>query len=249
MVNFLKDTFTVLWVDLRFLRRHVVSTVATSLVNPILYLLAFGYGLGRGISFEGVDYIAFVIPGIIALTSMSVSFGGAAMKLNVDRLYYKSFDEMLMSPISLTSIVVGKALIGVVRGLLSCFALLAMGLLLSSQLIVSPLFILVLIASCTTFSFMGVLAALMIRSHADMATFSNLVILPMSFLCGTFFSLSQVPDALRTVLNVLPLTHASQCLRAAALGQFFPWLSFVVLVGFGAAFFIGSLRVLKRTST
>ena len=86
--------------------------MATSLVNPILYLLAFGYGLGQGISFEGVDYIAFVIPGIIALTSMSVSFGGAAMKLNVDRLYYKSFDEMLMSPISLTSIVVGKALIG-----------------------------------------------------------------------------------------------------------------------------------------
>jgi len=249
MMNFLKDTFTVLWVDLRFLRRHVVSTVATSLVNPILYLLAFGYGLGQGISFEGVDYIAFVIPGIIALTSMSVSFGGAAMKLNVDRLYYKSFDEMLMSPVSLTSIVVGKALIGVVRGLLSCLALLAVGLLLSSQLVASPLFFLVLLASCMTFSFMGVLAALMIRSHADMATFSNLVILPMSFLCGTFFSLSQVPDALRAVLNVLPLTHASQCLRAAALDQSFPWLSLVVLVGFGVAFFIGSLRVLKRSST
>ena len=82
-----------------------------------------------------------------------------------------------------------------------------------------------------------------------MSTFNNLVILPMTFLCGTFFSLNQVPDSVKAVLYLLPLTHASSCLRAAALNQSFPWFSLVALAGFGAAFFLGAVVVLRRASS
>jgi ABC-2 type transport system permease protein len=248
MLDAVRDVYSILWVDLRFLRRHWRATVATSLVNPILYLVAFGYGLGRGVSFDGVGYLEFVIPGIIALTAMSTSYSGAGSKLNVDRLFFKSFDECLMSPISLYSIVVGKALIGVVRGLISSVAILAVGLVLSPMLVVSPLFMLVLIVSCSVFSLLGVLIALVINSHSDMSTFSNLVMLPMTFLAGTFFSLSLLPDAAKAVLYVLPLTHSSECLRAAALAQPFPWFSFAALLGFGLFFFVGSIVALKKAS-
>ena len=124
MLNALSDVYSVLWADLRNLRRHLRSLVATSLIQPLLYLVAFGYGLGQGVSVGGVSYLAFVIPGIIALTAFSTSFSGASSKLQVDRLFYKSFDEYLMSPVSLYSIVVGKALVGVVRGLISSVAIL-----------------------------------------------------------------------------------------------------------------------------
>ena len=248
MRDMLKDVYSILWVDLRFLRRHWRATLATSLVNPILYLVAFGYGLGRGVSFEGVGYLEFVIPGIIALTAMSTSFSGAGSKLNVDRIFFKSFDECLMSPISLYSIVMGKALIGVVRGLISSVAIIAVGLVLSPVLMISPLFLLVLVVSCCVFSLLGVLIALVINSHSDMSTFSNLVMVPMTFLAGTFFSLSLLPDAAKAVLYVLPLTHSSECLRAAALGQAFPWFSFVALLGFGLFFFAGSIVALKKAS-
>ncbi len=248
MLDALKDVYSILWVDLRFLWRHWRSTLATSLVNPLLYLVAFGYGLGSGISFGGVGYLEFVIPGIIALTAMSTSFSGAGSKLNVDRLFYKSFDECLMSPISLYSIVIGKALIGVVRGLISSVAILAVGLVLSPMLIVSPLFVLVLFVSCCVFALLGVLIGLVINSHSDMSTFSNLVMLPMTFLSGTFFSLSQLPEAVKAVLYVSPLTHSSGCLRAAALAQPFPWLSFVALMGFALFFFTGCIVALKKAS-
>jgi ABC-2 type transport system permease protein len=82
MVSVLGDIYSVLWVDLRFLRRHWLRTLATSIVSPILYLVAFGYGLGRGISFEGYSYLAFVMPGIIALTAMNSSYSGAGLKLH-----------------------------------------------------------------------------------------------------------------------------------------------------------------------
>jgi ABC-2 type transport system permease protein len=248
MVNVLSDIYSVLWVDLRFLRRHLLRTLATSLVNPILYLIAFGYGLGSVIRFDDYSYLAFVMPGIIALTAMSSSYNGAGMKLHVDRLFYKCFDEYLMSPISLFSLAIGKTLIGVVRGLISTIALLAVGVVISSELMVTPLFVIVLITSCFVFSFLGVLIALWVKSHQDMGTFNTLVILPMTFLSGTFFSIGQLPDAVKAVLYMFPLTHSSQCLRAAALNQLFPWLSFVALLGFGLAFFLGCMWLLKRTS-
>jgi ABC-2 type transport system permease protein len=248
MLGALCDVYSVLWVDLRNMRRHWRSTVATSLILPLLYLVAFGYGLGRGINLDGVNYLAFVVPGIVALTAFSTSFNGAASKLQVDKFFYKSFDELLMSPVSLQSIVAGKALIGVLRGLISSVAILVVGLILAPTLIVSPLFVFVLFVSCFVFALFGVLVALVINSHQGMSTFSNLVILPMTFLCGTFFALSQMPDAAKAVLYALPLTHSSECLRAAALAQPFPWFSLAALLSFGVAFFIGSVFALKKAS-
>jgi ABC-2 type transport system permease protein len=236
-------------VDLRFLSRNWLKTLATTLVAPVLYLLAFGYGLGRGVTVEGFSYLDFVIPGIIALTAMTTSFNAAGLKLHVDRLFYKCFDEALMSPVSFFSIIVGKTLIGVVRGLVSTAALLAACFFFSPLPAVSVLFWLTLVTTCFAFSFLGVLVALIAKSHQDMSVFMSLVILPMSFLSGTFFSLNQVPDALRIVLNISPLTHTSLCLRASALGQPFPWWSFLALIGFGALFFGLCFVALRRTSS
>jgi ABC-type multidrug transport system permease subunit len=248
MVNILSDAYSVLWADLSFTKRRWHRTLIVSLVGPILYLIAFGYGLGRGIDVQGSSYLEFVIPGIIALTAMTSSFNGAGTKLNVSRRFYKTFDEFLMSPISHVSLIIGKSLIGVIRGLISAIAFLIIAFLLSSNITVSPLFILTLIVSCFTFAFLGVLAALLANSYEDMGNFTAFVILPMTFLGGTFFSLSGLPQALKIVFYLLPLTHSSMCLRAEALGQPFPWISLVVLTCFGLAFFLGCLRSIKKAS-
>lgn len=244
----MRDTYSILWVDLRFLSRNWLKTLATTLVAPILYLLAFGYGLGSSVTVEGYNYLEFVIPGIIALTAMTTSFNAAGLKLHVDRLFYKCFDEALMSPVSPFSIILGKTLIGVVRGVISTVALLVACFIFSPLPSVGFMFWFTLVATCFVFSFLGVLVALIAKSHQDMSVFMSLVILPMSFLSGTFFSLSQVPYILRVALSFSPLTHASLCLRASALGQPYPWLSLVILSCFGAAFFMLCFAAMNRTS-
>ena len=248
MLETLQDIYAVVWVDLRFLRRNLGKTMALTLVAPILYLLAFGYGLGRGSSIEGFSYLQFVIPGILALTAMTTSFNTSGLKLHVDRLFFKCFDETLMSPVSPFSIIVGKALIGVLRGLLSSAALLLACLVFSPLPAVSLLFPLSLVVTCFAFSFLGVIVALLAKTHQDMTLFMSLVVLPMAFLSGTFFSLSQVPTALSIILSLSPLTHACLCLRASALGQPFPWISLFVLSVFGAVFFVLCFVALKRSS-
>ena len=246
MIEALTDIGTVVWVDLRFLRRNIGKTMALTLIAPVLYLLAFGYGLGGGTSVEGFSYLDFVVPGIIALTAMTTSFNTSGLKLHVDRLFYKCFDETLLAPVSPFSIIVGKALIGVVRGLLSSAAILLVALVFSPLPAVNVLFPVSLVLTCFVFSFLGVIVALLAKTHQDMTLFMSLVVLPMSFLSGTFFSLSQVPAALSIVLYVSPLTHACLCLRSSALGQPFPWASFVVLMAFGVAFFALCFVALKK---
>jgi ABC-type multidrug transport system permease subunit len=250
-MSFLMDVHSVLWADLKVLRRRIFRTVASSLTYPILFLLAFGYGLGRGVTFEGHSYLDFVIPGIIALTSMTSSYNGAGSKLHVDRLYYRCFDELLMAPISTSAIVVGKALTGVIHGLISSLAMTAASLLISAKFRASPqlpLFLLLLLISCFVFAFLGVLAALIVKSHQDMGAFSTFVMVPMSFLSGTFFSLESVPELVRIALYLSPLTHSSQCLRATALGQPLPWLSTTILLSFGVLFFAACIWRLRNLS-
>jgi ABC-2 type transport system permease protein len=95
---------------------------------------------------------------------------------------------------------------------------------------------------------LGVIVALLAKTHQDMTLFMSLVVLPMAFLSGTFFSLSQVPEALSIILSISPLTHACLCLRASALGQPFPWGSLLVLIGFGVAFFVLCFAALKKSN-
>lgn len=245
MSNFFKQVYYVAWGDIRFLRHTWINVLIMSLMTPLLYLIAFGYGLRAGETDSGFSYIAFVIPGIVALTSLSAPFSATSTRLNVQRLYYRCFDEMMMCPLSMSSIMVGKSIVGVIRGLFSCLTLFLLGLFLAPELSFTPLFLICLIISCFTFSFLGVVAALMAKSHQSMATFSSVVILPMTFLCGTFFSVSSLPVFFQALLYCLPLTHASECIRAASLGTAFPWLSFVVLIMFGITFFLIGWRLLK----
>jgi ABC-2 type transport system permease protein len=242
------DAYNILWADLMALKRNWPRYLTTTLISPLLYLVAFGWGLGRGMNINGTSYLEFVIPGIIALTAMTTSFNSASTRLNVDRLYFKSFDECLMAPIGLASLLTGKALIGVVRGLLSSFAFLALAMLIAPAIHIGPSFLAALVLTCMTFAFLGVLAALLARSHEDMATFSSLILMPMAFLGGTFFSLSQVPEWLKYALYAMPLTHSSSFLRAAALDQPLPWISFLVLLMFFMVFLLGGMATLRKIS-
>ena len=246
MFSLLKEIYYVSWADLRYMRHTFRNILISSIMSPLLYLLAFGYGLGNGMEHDGIPYIAFIIPGIAALTSLSASFTSTSTRMNVQRLYYRSFDEMTMCPLSVASIVLGKSVLGVIRGLISTSIIFGIGLLLAPELSLTPLYIVTIALSCLTFSLLGVSAALLAKSHASMATFSSLVILPMTFLCGTFFSIDSLPEVAQAALYALPLTHSSVAARAAALGWDFPWISLIILAAFTVAFFAINVYLVKN---
>jgi len=236
----------VLWPDLVALQRNLSRYLIATVVSPILYMAAFGYGLGGNIRMDGASYLEFVIPGIIAMTAMNSSFNGSGTRLIIDQIHWRSFDETLMAPIGQPALLLGKAMIGVIRGVVSSIAFLIVAFIIKPDLHVNLLFLISLLLTCLIFSFLGVFSALLARSYEDMIMFTSIVITPMAFLGGTFFSLSYLPSALKCALYLLPLTHASICLRASILGQSIPYMSSLAMIGFLALFSGGALLALKR---
>jgi len=246
MLEFFRDTYYVMWGDLMFMKHTALNILISSVMSPLLYLLAFGYGLGMGLEVDGLPYIAYIIPGIAALTSLSASFSYVSARLNVQRLYYRSLDEMLMCPISTSAIVLGKSFHGVIRGLISSSIIFAIGLaMVPEYLHLTPLYIVCIVTSCFVFSLLGVSSSLLAKSHQSIATFNNLVILPMTFLCGTFFPVEVLPPVFQAMLYALPLTHSSISVRASSLEWDFPWISLLILLCFCVAFFTINVYLIK----
>jgi ABC-2 type transport system permease protein len=92
-----------------------------------------------------------------------------------------------------------------------------------------------------------VAAAMITRTHEDMANFNSFFILPMSFLAGTFFSPDKLPEPFRSLILVYPLTHASILLRALAADNDPAPGSVAMLAAYTAVFFFVAGRLVKRT--
>jgi ABC-type multidrug transport system permease subunit len=99
-----------------------------------------------------------------------------------------------------------------------------------------------------TFSAAAVLAAMLVRSHADQGHVNTFFIVPMSFLCGTFFPLERLPDWAGAIALCLPLTHSNLAIRAALYGQPIPWGSVAAMIGFAAVFFAAAIWAVRRAN-
>ena len=239
ILSFFDETMRVSLQDLYYFKRNILSILVTILVTPLLYYVSFCYGLGSSVNdMEGVSYIAFVIPGVIALSTLTSCFASIANKVLAQRIYYTSFDEILLCPISPSAVIFGKALVGFIKGILGCAILLTMGLVMTDGLHISVMLIACIALSCMVYSLLGVLVGFLSNSLTTIIMFTSVIVVPMTFLCGTVFSVSSLPTGLQYIIGAMPLTYSTECIRSAALGWSFPMLSLVVIAAYGVAFFI-----------
>ena len=83
------------WVEFKF---EWIKITTAALISPLLYMIALGWGLGATSSVTDRPYIDFLVPGIIALTTMNTSLSAVAQPLNVQRIFERSFDQLIISP-------------------------------------------------------------------------------------------------------------------------------------------------------
>ena len=228
----LEDIATVFWRDWIVLRRRLGTFIFSRMITPVLYLVAFGWGVGRSVQVSQGNYLDFIVPGILALNSMNISFNSVASPLNMSRLYHKTLEEYLVAPISSLAFVLGKVLSGTLRGIISSLIIIVLAYLFGAKFQLNLLFWLVILLNCLVFSALGFVTAMLINSHEDMGNFSTYVLLPMSFLCATFFRIDKLPAFVQWVLELLPLTHASHALRAIGSGGEPAAVSWLVMLGY-----------------
>jgi len=240
--------YPIFWKDMLLIRRKPGKFLAASMVTPLLYLVTFGWGLGRGLAMGGGGtYLDFMLPGLLALSAMNNSFGPVSTSVNVSKLYTKTIEEVLVSPVGPWSIALGRALTGTVRGLFSAVLLMIVGLASGVRMDLSASFFLVLALTAFCFASAAVAAAMVAKSHEDMSNFNSFVIIPMSFLSGTFFSPEKLPEPFQSMVLVYPLTHASLVLRTLSTGGEPAAGSVLILAAYSALFFYLAGRMVKRT--
>lgn len=145
----------------------------SAMVVPIIYLIAFGLGLGRNVQIQGTDYLTFLIPGLVAMSSMNNSYTWVASALNLNRLYFKTFQVFVQAPISPSSIMIGEVMAGMVKGLFASGLILLVGFIASRGFTVTPFFIGILLLNCFLFASLGVITGMITKSHEDISTYNN----------------------------------------------------------------------------
>ncbi len=232
-----------------------------SLLEPILYLLAFGFGLGGFIpSIQGQSYIAFIAPALVAISVMNGSFFECTFASFVRMYFQKTFDAIVATPVSVEEVVAGELLWGATRATINTTIVLSVVAVFG--LISTPFFLLVIPLAF----FGGLMFASMamcftsVAPNIDFFNFPSFLFLtPMFFLCGTFFPLTSLPTAAQGVAMALPLTHVVNIVRGVVSGHLEPILglnplvliiiSLIWIIAVGLFFFVLSINLMKKRLT
>lgn len=225
---------TILWEKWTEFKRDFYKITLAAMVAPLMYLIVFGMGIQT--MSHGEPYLNFLIPGVVALTTMNGSFNAIAQNLNVQRLYEKAFDQVMISPTPLWQFIVGQILGGSLRGLYAGCIILILAMPIGTGLIFNGHSFFVMFLNGAVFSAIGVVASFLAKNHADVPRFSNYVIMPMAYLCNTFFSMEKMPRGLRQVVSALPLSQASGMIRNISAGGNADWKGIGILLLYLAVF-------------
>jgi Nod factor-specific ABC transporter NodJ protein len=245
VIDFILKTLAIYRREMLILRRRFKRQVAGQAVTPLLYLVTFGYAMGGKIRFDGLSYLEFLVPGLVAMSSMTQAFA-IASEINVARFYWHIFDEFQAAPITNGAYVLGEVLAGVTRAFISIFIIIGLGLLFGVRLHYGLSFWLPIISNSFLFASLAVGLAMLVRNHADQSLLTNFIITPMAFLGGTFFPLEHLPGWVQALLKLLPLTHAATAIRHAAYGQPVAWPTVALLAAGSLLVFSAALYCVNQ---
>lgn len=220
-------------------RRHWHTTVLPPLLEPLLYLLAFGAGLGSlvsGLEVGGrpVDYAGFIAPALVMITAMNQAFFETTYSSFVRMYYQRIWDAMTATPLNLGDILAGEMLWGATKGLFS--ALIVTGVVLGFGLVEPAGLPALLAAAAVSALFFAALGLLFTSVLPSIDAFNFpffLFVMPMLLFGDTFFPVALLPDWVGRVASFTPLYGMMAVARPAALGSgtaadllgLLPWIS------------------------
>lgn len=196
------------------------SSTFSAIMEPLVYLLAFGFGIGKLVDeVGGVDYIEFIGSGTVATAILFSSVFSGIFGTLVKWKYQRTYDALLAAPVTVEEIVLAESLwIGLRAGVYGCAPLLVailFGLDPAPGMLLVPF-----IGVLTGFGFAaaGILIAALTGKFENTSYVQSLLITPLFLLAGTFFPLDDFPGAVVALSQLNPLYHCVELVRHAAFG-------------------------------
>ncbi|MBC7092994.1 ABC transporter permease [Candidatus Bipolaricaulota bacterium] len=240
----------IVWEEMVYWRRRFWLYLVTYTLSPLIFLLTFGFGVGQRLKMlmpGGMSYLEFLVPGVVALAVFNNGVTSVTVRMFYNRLHFKSFEAYRLAPISDVAVWLGYTVSGALRGLLAGSIVLGLALLLVPGFRAAPAGLAWLAAVAFACGAFGVFLGLCLRSFDDQTVVSEFIIVPMTFLCGTLIPLERLPGILQHLVWLLPLTPATQVLRAGLAGGPVPWPAVGLLAGWTGLFLgLGMWRLGRR---
>ena len=231
-------------------KKLAVPSVIGNVAEPLITLVAFGYGLGSLVGqVQGLPYIQFLASGSIAVSCALAATFEALYSAYSRMQVQKTWESIMNAPIALDDIVFAELLWAGMKSMFSVVAIMAVIFALGisrapSMLAALPVLCLVGI----TFASVALVFNALAQGYDFFTYYFTLVMTPMTFLSGVYFPLEQMPSWLQAIAHVLPLTAAVELVRPLLIGQAPPqvWQPLLVLLAYAAGGYYLALVLTRK---
>jgi lipooligosaccharide transport system permease protein len=227
------------------------ATTFSSVLEPVIYLLAFGLGLGATIvdRVDGLEYVQFVGTGMVATAVIFSSAFPAMFGTFVKERFQRTYDAILAAPVDVEELVTAEMLwIALRAGFFGCFPLIVamlFGLDPAWGMLLVPFFCFI---TALAFAAFGIAVAASVPKIDSFNYVTTLIITPLFLVAGTFFPIDQLPEGFQAAAQANPLHHLVELVRGAAFG--YEWTDLIrvaVLIVFAVALWrVAVSRMTKR---
>ena len=205
---------TIYYFEMARFRRTIMQSLAAPVISTSLYFVVFGAAIGGRIaSVDGVSYGSFIVPGLIMLSVLTQSLSNASVGI-----YFPKFTgtiyEVLSAPISYLEIVIGYVGAAVTKSMIIAAVMLAVSFLFVPVSIAHPLWMLFfLFVTSFAFSLCGFIIGLWADGFEKLQIFPVLIVTPLTFLGGSFYSISMLPEFWQAITLFNPLVYLISAFR------------------------------------
>lgn len=232
-------------------KKLAVASVLGNIADPLITLIAFGYGLGSLLNnIDGIPYIHYLASGSICMSIMMASSFEALYSAFSRMHVQKTWDALLNAPIELDDVVLAEMLWAATKAMFSGVAILgvmfALGIGLHPHtVLVLPMMFLIGV----TFSSLGLVVNALAKGYDFFTYYFTLVLTPMIFLSGVYYPTTQLPNWLQAISGLLPLGAAVNLVRPLLLGGWpaAPLVDLAILLVYCVAgFYVASVVTRRR---
>ncbi len=215
--------YTIIRKDIVRIIRIWPQTLLPSIITSVLYFLIFGTVLGSRIgTMQGVDYMTFVVPGLVMLAIVTTSYANTSFTFFTSKFFARSIDEILVSPTPPWLLIAGFIGGGVVRGLLVGTLVLLVSLFFTGLTLAIHNILIIFafaILTCLVFSLAGLVNGIYAKSIDGINIIPTFVLTPLVYLGGIFYSVHVLPAWWQTITYANPLFYLINGFRYGFLGM------------------------------
>jgi ABC-2 type transport system permease protein len=226
-----------------------VQTVVPPAITMTLYFIIFGNLIGRRIgTMDGIDYMQFIAPGLIMMSVITNSYGNVVSSF-FGAKFGRHVEEMLVSPMSNATIILGHVAGGVLRGLLVGVLVTAIALFFTKLDVRYPFItISIVVLSSIVFALAGFINAVFATKFDDISIIPTFVITPLTYLGGVFYSISLLPEFWQKVSLANPILYMVNAFRYGILGRSDIGIgtAYAILIAFVVILFVACLQLMRR---